>query len=73
MKRQQKYRLFPGIRDAEALGVALLGSTHTAVAPPKRRIDRAEYGSKLAAAEGGSFTSRGYIAPVKREVSRYGI
>jgi hypothetical protein len=65
MTGQRKYKLFPDIRNAEDLGVALLGSPHTAIVPPKSPIDRAEYGRILAAADGGIFTPRGYIAPAE--------
>lgn len=69
MNRQQ-YRLFPGIRSAEDLGAAWLGSPHTAIVavPNERRIDRAEYGRRLAEAEGGRFTRRGYIVPITGRV-----
>jgi hypothetical protein len=49
------------------LGVALLGSPYTAIVPPKKPIDRAEYGRRLADAESGVFTPRGYIAPIKEK------
>ena len=63
MKRQ-KYR---NIRTPEDLGVAYLGSPHTAIVPPKRRIDRADYGRRLAEAEGGIFTPSGYLVPMKNK------
>ena len=65
MKCKNKYKRYPGIRNAEDLGSAYLGSPHTAIVPPKRRIDRAEYGRRLAELEGGIFTPLGYIVPVK--------
>ena len=61
------YKRFPGIRNAEDLGVAVLGSPHTAIVPPKHPIDRAEYGRKLAEAEGGIFTPSGYFVPIKNK------
>ena len=66
MKRQ-KYR---NIRTPEDLGVAYLGSPHTAIVPPKRRIDRAEYGRELAEMEGGIFTPSGYLVPMKNKKRR---
>jgi hypothetical protein len=60
-----KYRQIPGITNAYELGVYHLGSPHTAVVPPKSPIDRAEYGRRLAEAEGGWFTAQGYVTPVK--------
>ena len=60
-----RYRIIRNIRTPEDLGSAYLGSPHTAIVPPKRRIDRAEYGRKLAKLEGGVFTPLGYIIPVK--------
>jgi hypothetical protein len=68
MSKHQDYKLFPNIRNAEELGVAVLGSRHTAIVPPKNPIDRAEYGRKLAQAEDGFFTSRGYIVPKEGEI-----
>jgi hypothetical protein len=58
-----EYKSFPHIRTPEDLGFAFLGNPNTAIVPPKRRIDRAEYGRRLAAAEGGIFTPCGYLAP----------
>ncbi|GHV11330.1 hypothetical protein FACS1894219_02310 [Clostridia bacterium] len=68
------YKLFPHIRNAEDLGIAFLGSPNTAIVyiPRERRIDRAEYGRKLAEAEGGKFTPQGYIVPIRQEVNQYG-
>jgi hypothetical protein len=71
MSKHREYRLFPSIRNAEDLGVAVLGSPHTAIVPPVRRVDRAEYGRRLALTEGGKFTKHGYLAPIKREVCEY--
>ena len=65
-------RIYPHIRNAEALGIAVLGSQHTNAAPRKITIDRAEYGRRLARAEGGIFTSRGYIVPDRQEGEIYG-
>jgi ribosomal protein S27E len=60
-----EYKLYPAIRSAEDLGVACIGSPHYAVVfvPLERRISRAEYGRRLAEAEGGKFTAQGYIVP----------
>ena len=55
---------FNSIRTPEDLGVAYLGSPHDAIVPPKRRIDRAGYGRRLAEAEGGIFTPSGYFVPI---------
>ncbi|MDR1668915.1 MAG: hypothetical protein LBR76_03030 [Oscillospiraceae bacterium] len=67
MNGQQEYRRYPHIRTPEDLGIAFLGNPHTAIVPPKRRMDRAEYGRRLALAEGGVFTPEGYIIPVKKQ------
>jgi hypothetical protein len=58
-------RIYPYIHNAEELGIALLGSPHASIAPPKRQVDRAEYGRRLAQLEGGVFTSKGYIVQDK--------
>jgi hypothetical protein len=58
------------IRTPEDLGNAYLGSPHTAIVPPKRRIDRADYGNRLAEAEGGIFTPSGYLVPMKNKKRR---
>ena len=73
MRKHQDYRLFPSIRNAEDLGVAVLGSPIAAIVfvPRERQIDRAEYGRRLAAIEGGKFTKQGYLVPIKREVCEY--
>jgi len=55
------------IRSPEDLGIAHLGSPHTAIVPPKKRIDRAGYGRILAEAEGGIFTPSGYLVPIKNK------
>lgn len=62
-------RLMPHIRTEEDLGVAYLGNPHASVVPvlPENRIDRAEYGRRLAGLEGGVFTPLGYFTPVKNE------
>ena len=60
-----KQHIDPRIRTPEDLGVACLGSPHTAIVSPKHRIDRAEYGRRLAAAEGGIFTPSDYLVPIK--------
>jgi len=65
--KRQKYR---NIRTPEDLGAAYLGSPHTAIVPPKRRIDRADYGRRLAKAEGGIFTPSGYLVPMKNKRRR---
>ena len=62
-----KHRLHRNIRTPEDLGNAVLGSPHTAIVPPKLRIDRAEYGRRLAEAEGGIFTPSGYLVPIKNK------
>lgn len=59
-----KNRIHKDIRTPEDLGIAVLGSPDTAVVPPKCRTDRAEYGHRLAKAEGGIFTPFGYLAQV---------
>ena len=66
MKRQK----YNNIRTPEDLGAAYLGSPHTAIVPPKRRIDRAEYGRELAEMEGGIFTPSGYLVPMKNKKRR---
>lgn len=65
MNKCQEYRLFPGLRGAEDLGIAYLGSPYNAIAAQKQRIDRAEYGLRLAKLDGGVFSSMGYIVPDK--------
>ncbi len=60
------YRTYPHIQTPEDLGIACLGNPSAAIVPPKRRIDRAEYGRRLAEAEGGFFTPQGYTVPIKK-------
>jgi hypothetical protein len=64
-----KYEIQPNIRTPLDLGIAYLGNPHASIAPvsQKNRIDRAEYGRRLAEMEGGIFTPRGYIAPIKEK------
>jgi len=59
------YQLVPQIRTPEDLGLAILGNPHASVSPTssKNRIDRAEYGRRLAELEGGVFTAHGYFVP----------
>ena len=63
------YKLMPRIHTPYDLGVACLGNPHSSIVHvlPQNRIDRAEYGHKLAKSEGGIFTPDGYFAPVKNE------
>jgi len=68
---KNKYKRYPDIRDAEDLGNAHLGNPNTAILPPKRRIDRAEYGRRLAEAEGGIFTPSGYLVPMKKRRAKH--
>jgi len=49
-----RHNLHASIRTPEDLGVAHPGSPYTAIVLPKRPIDRADYGRKLAKAEGAS-------------------
>ena len=65
-----KHHRMKNLRTPEDLGVAYLGSPHTAIVPPKRRIDRAEYGRELAEMEGGIFTPSGYLVPMKNKKRR---
>jgi len=67
---KNKNRFYPGIQNAEDLGNAHLGNPNTAIVPPKRRIDRAEYGRRLAEAEDGIFTPSGYLIPMKKRRNR---
>ena len=62
-------RLMPHIHTEEDLGIAVLGNPHASVVPvlSENRINRAEYGRKLAELEGGVFTPLGYFVPVKNE------
>lgn len=63
------YRINPHIRTPEDLGIAYLGDPRTNIAPvaPENRIDRTEYGRRLAELENGRFTPLGYIVPKKRK------
>ncbi|GHU97005.1 hypothetical protein FACS1894208_12250 [Clostridia bacterium] len=61
------YTILRGICTAEELGRYYLGNEHQRVVPAKRRIDRAEYGRKLAVVQGGKFTPQGYVVPNKHE------
>ena len=65
-----KQNINRNIRSPEQLGIAHLGNPHTAIVPPKHRIDRAEYGRRLAMAEGGIFTPSGYFIPTKKRRKR---
>jgi len=65
MEAKMHYTLTKNISTPEDLGVALLGSPHTAIVPPKRPIDRSEYGRRLARVENGVFTPFGYLVPIK--------
>jgi hypothetical protein len=65
MSDNRKFRVYPYIHNAEALGIAVLGSRYTEVVPREAPIDRADYGRALARLESGIFTSRGYIVPIK--------
>ena len=60
------YQITSRIRTPEDLGNARLGSPYDAIVPPKRRVDRSEYGRKLAEMEGGSITPSGYFVPIKK-------
>jgi len=61
------HRIIRNIRTPEDLGIAYLGNPHTAIVSPKHRIDRAEYGCRLAELEGGVFTPSGYFVPIKNK------
>jgi hypothetical protein len=60
-------QIYPEIKTPEELGIAVLGNPLLSIVPPKRehRIDRREYGERLAKSEGGEFTEGGYV--VERE------
>lgn len=60
-----KYQIYPHIRTPTDLGIACIGNPQTAIVPSAYRIDRAEYGRRLAELEGGVFTKRGYSVPQK--------
>ena len=53
------------IRTPKDLGVAIIGAPYTGIVPPKRNIDREDYGRKVAAMDGGIFTPSGYLVTVK--------
>lgn len=61
-----KYQCMKNVKTPEDLGIAHLGDPRTAIVPPKCPIDRAEYGRRLAEAEGGIFTPLGYLVPMKK-------
>ena len=65
-----KHRINRNIKTPEDLGNTYLGSPHAAILPPKRRIDRADYGRRLAEVEGGIFTPSGYLVPMKKRRNR---
>ena len=65
-----KQRIYRNIKTPEDLGNAHLGNPNTAIVPPKHRIDRADYGRRLAEAEGGIFTPSGYLVPMKNKRGR---
>jgi hypothetical protein len=56
-------QIYPEIRTPEELGIAVLGNPLLSIVPPKKahRIDRREYGERLAKSEGGEFTEGGYV------------
>jgi hypothetical protein len=56
-------KIYPEIRTPEELGIAVLGNPLLSIVPPKKahRIDRKEYGERLAKSEGGEFTEGGYV------------
>ena len=62
-----KKQIYRNIHTPEQLGIAHLGSPHMAIVHPVQHIDRAEYGRRLAAAEGGIFTAYGYCVPVSED------
>jgi len=63
-----RYRFMRNIRTPVDLGIAFLGNPHFSIVAilPENRIDRAEYGRRLAELEGGVFTPFGYIVPAKK-------
>jgi hypothetical protein len=65
-----KHHINRNIKTPEDLGNAHIGSPNTAIVPPKRRIDRTEYGRRLAEAEGGIFTPSGYLVSMKKRRNR---
>ena len=64
-------RVLTQVMTPEDLGNAVLGSPYASIVPIAlgNRIDRAEYGRRLAEVEGGIFTPLGYIVP-DRETRR---
>ena len=56
---------YPNIRTPKDLGVAIIGAPHSSIVPPKRSIDREDYGRKVAAMDGGIFTPSGYLVPIR--------
>ena len=60
---KDKYKLLPGIRDAEALGLRVLGQPgqYAEGAKVTRFVDRQVYGQNLAELERGVFTPHGYV------------
>jgi hypothetical protein len=56
-------QIYPEIKTPEELGIAVLGNPLLSIVPPKKahRIDRREYGERLAKSEGGEFTEGGYV------------
>jgi hypothetical protein len=56
-------QIYPEIKTPEELGIAVLGNPLLSIVPPKKahRIDRREYGERLAKSEGGEFTECGYV------------
>jgi hypothetical protein len=62
-----RYILRPSVKCAEDLGIAYLGrpGASVCVVPLERQINRAEFGRKVAEAEGGIFTRFGYLEPIK--------
>ena len=61
------YQLVPHIRTPEDLGIAVLGNPYVSIVPisQQNRIDRTEYGHRLAELEGGTFTAHGYFTLLK--------
>jgi len=67
-----KYKLMPGIRDAEMLGNLHLGKPDRSILSVKHGsfVDRYAYGVKLAELEKGVFTPHGYITSKDRWKTR---
>ena len=55
------------IQTPAGLGAARSGFAHTAIAPPKGRIDRADFGCRLAAAEEETFATHGNAISMSAE------